>query len=284
MKLQKIMLDAHFTCPNRDGRIGTGGCTFCRTDSFSPAYCRNNESCPLSIREQLLAGKRFFAGKYPAMQYLAYFQAFTNTYAPIDVLMARYEEALAVDGVVGIVIGTRPDCISSELLSYLSSLIARGKQVVIEIGVESFYDATLLRINRGHDAECSRQAIQRCAESGIPVCAHLIFGLPGETSDMILAQAQQLNALPISSLKIHQLQILRDTPMAQDWSLHPHDFLPLDIDSYTQLVAQFISQLRPDIHIERFASAAPPHLVIHPRWGLKPSEVQRLIDSRLKQA
>lgn len=275
MKLQKIMIDAGFTCPNRDGRVGVGGCTFCLTESFSPSYCKG------SISQQIQEGKKFFKGKYPDMKYLAYFQAFSNTYASVDVLEQRYEEALSEEDVEGIVIGTRPDCISDEAIAYLKSIKDRGKCVVVELGLESLYDKTLVRVNRGHTVAQSVDAIQRCADAGLQVGVHLIFGLPGETKDEIVKEADIINALPISNLKIHQLQILKETAMAQEWEEHKEDFLSLDVDEYALLVAAFIKKLRPDIHVERFASSAPPSLIIAPRWGLKPSEVQSLIEKKL---
>ena len=277
MKLQKLMLDGGFSCPNRDGHVGTGGCTFCRTEAFNPSYCRSSSS----IREQLEAGKRFFAGKYPDMKYLAYFQAYSNTYASLDVLRQRYEEALSVEDVVGLVIGTRPDCISNDVLPYLASLQEKGYLITLELGIESFYDRTLHRINRGHTVKDSLTAIQRCADSGIKTTIHLIVGLPGETKEDILAETDFINRLPIHAIKLHQLQILKGTKMAQEYANHPEDFLSMNIDEYASLVAEFISRLRKDIHIERFASSAPSDLIIAPRWGLKPSEVQQRIEEKL---
>ncbi len=277
MKLQKLMLDGGFSCPNRDGRVGTGGCTFCRTDAFNPSYCRLSTS----ISEQLEAGKRFFAGKYPNMKYLAYFQAYSSTYAPMDVLRQRYEEALSVEDVVGLVIGTRPDCITDDVLQYLSELQEKGYLVTLELGVESFYDKTLQRINRGHSAQDSITAIRQCADAGINTTIHLILGLPGETKDELLAETEIINRLPIQSLKLHQLQILKGTIIAHEYAEHPEDFLSMNIDEYASLVAEFISRIRKDIHIERFASSSPSDLIIAPRWGLKPSEVQQRIEEKL---
>ncbi len=277
MRLQKIMLNAGFTCPNRDGSLGVGGCTFCRTDSFNPSYCQG------SIKEQLEAGKKFFAGKYKEMKYLAYFQAYTNTYAPFEEIKSRYEEALAVQDVVGLMIGTRPDCISEETLDYLERLQAEGKIITIEIGVESLYDRTLLRVNRGHDAQTSLDAIQRCHQHGLPICIHLIFGLQGESKEDILQEAELINQLPIDAIKIHQLQILKDTMMAEEWLKHPEEFLQFDVTEYARLVASFIRRLRKDIHVERFASSAPPSLVIAPNWNLKPAEVQKIIEEEIKK-
>lgn len=271
MKLQKIMIDAGFTCPNRDGKVGTGGCSYCRTDSFSPAYCHGD------IARQLSEGKRFFSGKYPEMKYLAYFQAYSNTYAPLDVLRQRYEEALTVPEVVGLVIGTRPDCLSDEVLAYLSSLNITRTHVVLEIGVESFYDATLRRINRGHTAQDSLLAIRRSATAGLPVTIHLIIGLPGETRQMILDETEQINALPITAVKLHQLQILRGTRMLDDWQQHPSDFLSPTLEEYVSLLREFKHRLRPDITIERYASSAPSHLLVAPRWGLKPSQIEAMV-------
>lgn len=271
MKLQKIMLDAGFTCPNRDGGVGYGGCTFCRTASFNPSYCTG------TITEQLQKGKQFFAGKYPDMKFLAYFQAYSNTYAPLQVLRQRYEEALADPDVVGLVIATRPDCLADEVLQYLQSLKQKGYSITIELGIESLYDKTLVRINRGHTAQQSREAILRCSEAGFSPTIHLMLGLPGESRDEILAQAPMLNLLPIAALKLHQLQILHGTRMADEWQQHPEDFLNPTLPDYITLVRQFITQLRPDIRIERYASSAPPGLLIAPRWGLKPSEIERLI-------
>lgn len=276
MRLQKIMLNAGFTCPNRDGSLGVGGCTFCRTDSFNPSYCHG------SIKEQLEAGKRFFAGKYKEMRYLAYFQAYTNTYASFEEIKQKYEEALAVPEVVGLVIGTRPDCISEETLSYLEELQSKGWIISIEIGVESLFDRTLSRVNRGHDSRTSTEAIERCHKHRLPVCIHLIFGLPGETEDDILSEAEIINQMPITSLKIHQLQILKGTVMEEEWKRYPEEFLHLSVSEYAKLVASFIKKLRTDIMVERFASSAPPSLVIAPNWNLKPSEVQKIIEEEEK--
>ena len=277
MKLQKLMLDGGFSCPNRDGRVGTGGCTFCRTDAFNPSYCRRSTS----IREQLEAGKRFFACKYPDMKYLAYFQAYSSTYAPLAVLKQRYEEALAVEDVVGLVIGTRPDCLDDDVLHYLDELRQKRFLITLELGVESFYDKTLQRINRGHSAQDCITAIRRCAKAGIDTTIHRIFGLPGETKDELLAETSIINSLPITAIKLHQLQILKDTAMAEEFAKHPEEFLPMSIDDYVELVTSFISRLRKDIHIERFAASAPADFIISPLWGLKPSEVQQRIEEKL---
>ncbi|MBO5675218.1 MAG: TIGR01212 family radical SAM protein [Bacteroidaceae bacterium] len=273
VKLQKIMLDGGFTCPNRDGRVGQGGCSFCLCESFNPEYCRKHDS----ITEQLEAGKKFFEGKYPRMKYLAYFQAYSSTYAPLEVLRQRYDEALAVKDVVGLVVATRPDCINEEILALFVSIREKGYAVAIELGCESFYDRTLARVNRGHTSRQSIDAIHLCHKYGIPVTVHLMFGLPGESRDDIIAEAELLNTLPVSSLKLHQLQILRGTRMAREWEEKKEDFLAFTLDTYAQLVADFAQRLRSDIRIERFASSAPRDMLISPRFGVKQSVVEARI-------
>jgi len=268
------MIDAGFTCPNRDGSKGRGGCTFCRTESFCPQYCHG------SITDQLQKGKAFFAGKYPDMKYLAYFQPFSNTFAPVHILRERYEEALSDPDVVGLVIATRPDCLPDETIAYLKEL-SQQTSLTLEIGVESFYDKTLQRINRGHDSQTSIDAIGRCHAAGLCVGVHLIIGLPGETEEEILQEADILNRLPIQSLKLHQLQILKGTRMADDWTNHQADFIDFSAESYATFMASFLRRLNTDIKIERVASSAPPDLLIHPRWGLKPQEIMQRVSAKL---
>ena len=275
--MQKIMLDGGFTCPNRDGRVGQGGCSFCLCESFNPEYCRKHAT----IAEQLEAGKKFFEGKYPQMKYLAYFQAYSSTYAPLEVLRQRYDEALAVEDVVGLVVATRPDCIDDDVLALLASIRERGYSVAIELGCETFYDRTLARVNRGHTSRQSMDAIHLFHRYAIPVTVHLMFGLPGESRDDILAEAEVLNALPVASLKIHQLQILRGTRMAREWEEKKEDFLAFTLDTYAQLVADFAARLRSDIHIERFASSAPRDMLISPRFGVKQSVVEAQIKKNI---
>ena len=266
----KLVLDAGFSCPGR--------CSFCDNAAFHPAYSTRSKS----ISRQLDEGIAFHAARGRTEgPYLAYFQSYSNTYAPLDVLRQRYEEALSVEDVVGLVIGTRPDCIKDDILQYLASLQDEGYLITLELGIESFYDKTLLRINRGHTVEDSLNAIHRCADANINTTIHLILGLPGETKANILVETDIINHLPIQSIKLHQLQILKGTVIAQEYARHPEDFLSMNIDEYATLVAEFISRLRKDIHIERFASSAPSDLIIAPRWGLKPSEVQKRIEEKL---
>ena len=278
VKTQKISVNAGFTCPNRDGTLGTGGCTFCNNQTFNPDYCQTSKS----ITTQLEEGKQFFARKYPDMRYLAYFQAYTNTYADLPTLQQKYEEALSVDGVVGLVIGTRPDCMPTPLLDYLTQL-SRHTFLIVEYGVESIYDRTLRRINRGHTWADSIDAIRRTADRGIHVGAHIILGLPGESIDDMMAEADTLSQLPLKILKLHQLQLIRGTAMAQEYLEHPDDFIRFTPDSYASLVARFVARTRPDIIFDRFVSQSPPHLLAQPGWGLKNHEFMALVEKQLKQ-
>ena len=275
-RVQKISIDAGFTCPNRDGRISTGGCIYCDNRTFNPSYCQRR----LSVSAQLEEGKRFFARKYPDMKYLAYFQAFTNTYAPLHHLKSLYEEALQVEDIVGIVIGTRPDCVSEELLDYLAELNQRTF-VLVEYGLESTNNATLIRINRGHTFEQSQIAIEYAKQHGIFTGAHIILGLPGEDAAESLRQAPIISSLPIDILKIHQMQIIRGTRLAEEFKANP--FHIYSVDEYIQLIAEYIQRLRPDMILERFVSQSPKDLLIAPHWGLKNYEFTNLLVNYLKQ-
>ena len=277
-KVQKISINGGFTCPNRDGTVGHGGCTFCNNQTFNPDYCRSE----LSVTAQLQEGIRFFARKYPAMRYLAYFQAYTSTYDDLPQLIARYEEALAVDGVVGIIIGTRPDCMPPALLDYLSQL-AQRTFVTVEYGVESTLDSTLQRINRGHDYACAVDAITRTAKAGITTGAHLILGLPGESHEDMLSHATRLSQLPLHTIKLHQLQLIRGTVMGNEYLAHPGHFTIPDIDTYIDRAIDFAELLRPDIVIERFVSQSPAELLIAPHWGVKNHEFTARLLRRMRE-
>ena len=273
-RVQKIAVDAGFTCPNRDGRVGIGGCTFCNNQTFTPSYCDRRKS----VSEQLEEGKQFFARKYPDMKYLAYFQAFSNTYAPIAHLRQLYEEALSVDDVVGLVIGTRPDCLPDSLLDYLEEL-NRRTFLIVEIGIESANNQTLQRINRGHTFECSRDAIERAHARGITTCGHVILGLPDEDREEILRQAPLISSLPLDILKLHQLQIIRGTKLAEEYLEHPfHLFTP---DEYIELIINYLKRIRKDLVLERFVSQSPPELLIAPQWGMKNHEFTNLLNNKL---
>jgi radical SAM protein (TIGR01212 family) len=273
-KVQKISVNAGMTCPNRDGTLGTGGCTFCNNQTFNPAYCRTEKS----VTQQLEEGKQFFARKYPAMKYLAYFQAYTNTYAELDRLVSLYEEALRVPDVVGLVIGTRPDCMPDNLLDYLEEL-NRRTFLIVEYGVESANDETLLRINRGHTFRQSCEAIRRTAERGIRVGAHVILGFPWEPFDELMRQAEEIGRLPLTTLKLHQLQIIRGTQLAREYAEHP--WAVPTAEEYIDLVLHYISRLPYGLVMERFVSQSPPEMVIAPQWGLKNHEFANLLRNRM---
>ena len=274
-RVQKISIDAGFTCPNRDGRIGIGGCIFCDNKSFNPSYCSHKKS----VTEQLEDGKRFFAKKYPDMKYLAYFQAYTNTYDTVDKLKQLYEEALKVEDVVGIVIGTRPDCVSSELLDYLEELNKRTF-LIVEYGIESCNDDTLRYINRGHDFACTRKAVEETAKRGIYVGGHVIMGLPGEDASESLRQAPIISSLPLTMLKIHQMQIIKGTRLAKIYKERP--FHLYTIEEYIDLITQYIGLLRSDLVLERFVTQSPPEMLIAPKWGLKNYEFTNLLNNKLR--
>ena len=291
-KVQKISIDAGFSCPNRDGTIGKGGCIYCNNATFNPEYCTDTagrisqaESLNLSadnIKAQLLAGKEFFSRKYPEMKYIAYFQSYTNTYGEIETLKRMYEAALSVEDVIGISIATRPDCVSDELLDYLEELSHRTF-LTMEYGVESFNDDTLCIINRGHSSECSANIIRNTHARGITVCAHLILGLPGEGREEILRQIDIVNSLPIDILKLHQLQITKGTILEHRPNLIAQCtlFTPKE---YIELLVEYISRLRDDIVIERFTSQSPAGLLVAPRWGLKNYEFTNLLNKRLAES
>ena len=274
-RVQKISIDAGFTCPNRDGKLSTGGCIYCDNRTFNPAYCQRKDS----VARQLEAGKQFFARKYPEMKYLAYFQAYTNTYASIDHLRQLYEEALSVKDIVGIVIGTRPDCVSDELLDYLEELNQRCF-LIVEYGVESANDETLRRINRGHTFEQSRLAIEKTHQRRILTGAHIILGLPGEDAQENLRQAPIISSLPIDILKIHQMQIIRGTRLAEEFERSP--FHIYSVEEYIELISNYIQRVRKDLVLERFVSQSPKELLIAPQWGLKNHEFTDLLNNYLK--
>lgn len=269
-KVQKISVNAGFTCPNRDGTVGYGGCTFCNNQTFNPAYCQPTKS----ITQQLEEGKRFFTRKYPSMKYLAYFQAYTNTYGQLEHLMELYEEALRVPDVVGLVIGTRPDCMPPTLLQYLTEL-NRRTFLIVEYGIESANEETLRRINRGHSFALSADVIRKTAAHGIRVGAHIILGFPWESREEMMRQANEIARLPLTTLKLHQLQIIKGTALAEEYLQHPWP-LPT-AQEYIDLVLEYISHLPSTLVLERFVSQSPPEYVIAPQWGLKNYEFTNLV-------
>ncbi|MCM1137384.1 MAG: TIGR01212 family radical SAM protein [Duncaniella sp.] len=272
--MQKLTVNAGFTCPNRDGTKGVGGCTYCNNQSFNPQYCATS----LSVTEQLEYGKEFFHSKYPDMRYLAYFQTYTNTYdEDLDRLMKLYSEALTVGGVDGVIIGTRPDCMPDTLLDRLMEL----PWVMVEYGAETSHNPTLELINRCHTWQDTVDAVNRTHAVGIPCGLHLIMGLPGETEDMMLSTIDEVNKLPIDTLKVHQLQLIRGTKMAWDVASGLYDIPRFTSDEYAELCVKIIARLRKDIAIERFVSQSPPELLIHPRWNLKNYQFSQLLNNKL---
>jgi len=277
-QVQKISINAGFTCPNRDGSIGTGGCTYCNNRTFNPAYCKPDKS----ITQQIEEGVDFFRKKYPDQRYLAYFQAYTNTYGEIIHLKQKYEEALSHPLVAGIVIGTRPDCVDDEVLDYFA-YVSKRFYVMIEYGVESTSDKTLALINRGHDYETSVRAIVKTAQRGVAAGAHLILGLPEEDMETILSHAKNISSLPLTTVKLHQLQLIKGTKMAQEFAEHPEKFHIYSVEEYIDLVIRFIEHLNPDFVIERFVSQSPKELLIAPDWGLKNYEFTAKIEKELRR-
>lgn len=269
-KVQKISVNAGFSCPNRDGTVGYGGCTFCNNQTFNPAYCQPTKS----ITQQLEEGKRFFARKYPSMKYLAYFQAYTNTYGELEHLKELYEEALRVPDVLGLVIGTRPDCMPPALLEYLTEL-NRRTFLIVEYGIESANEETLRRINRGHSFALSADIIRKTAACGIRVGAHIILGFPWESREELMRQADEIARLPLTTLKLHQLQIIKGTALAEEYLQHPWP-LPTARE-YIDLVLEYISHLPSTLVLERFVSQSPPEYVIAPLWGLKNYQFTNLV-------
>ena len=278
-RLQKIVLDAGFTCPNRDGKVGRGGCTYCDNAAFHPSYSTAGKS----LHQQLDEGIEFHKVRYRTTEhYLAYFQSFSNTYAPLERLKELYEEALAHPQVVGLVIGTRPDCVDEQKLDYLAEL-AKSHVVIVEYGIESCYDSTLARINRGHDFETARRAVQMTAERGIDVGVHFILGLPGETKEMMLDACSMINDLPVRSVKFHQLQIVKGTRMEKEFAECPEDFEKFSLDEYLDFFVDILERLRPKLSIERFVGEVPPRFVNETPWGLiRNVELLRLLDRRLE--
>ncbi|MCU0378423.1 MAG: TIGR01212 family radical SAM protein [Bacteroidales bacterium] len=278
-RVQKLSINAGFTCPNRDGTKGRGGCTYCSNEAFTPAYCTTD----LSVTEQIERGITFHRKRYRrADSYLAYFQAYTNTYAAIEKLRTIYDEALNYPGVAGLVIGTRPDCVNSELLDYLGGM-SRKYFIIVEYGIESVSDTTLTMINRGHDFASVVKAINDTAKQGIFTGGHLIFGLPGESRAEIIESASVISELPINALKIRQLQLVKGTPMAAEYKKCPEEFDLYSVDEYLDLVIAFCEKLNPAIMIERISGEAPPRLLDDPRsWQTRSNELFRLFEQRLE--
>jgi radical SAM protein (TIGR01212 family) len=279
-RVQKLSIDAGFTCPNRDGSKARGGCTYCNNDAFNPSYCDPDKSVEQQIRE----GMEFHAWRYKKPgKYLAYFQPYSNTYAPLEELKAIYDQALKFPEIAGLVIGTRPDCIDDEKLEYFSKL-AESHYVIIEYGIESCYNKTLEQINRGHTFEESVEAITKTSEAGLRTGAHLIFGLPGESKEEMMAEAEILSKLPLNNIKFHQLQIIKGTAMEKDYKLNPDAYTFFELEEYISFIVDFIEQLNPEFIIERFAGEVPPRFQAGPGWGMVRNEkIVEMVEAELER-
>ncbi len=279
-RVQKVSIDAGFTCPNRDGTRGTGGCTYCNNDAFNPSYCTPEKSVSTQIKE----GVEFHKWRYSeAVSYLAYFQAYSNTYAGIVRLRKIYEEALMCPGIIGLIIGTRPDCVNEEILGYLRELSERC-YLAVEYGIESCYNNTLERINRGHTFEEAKAAVERTSELGINTGAHFIFGLPGETREEMLDQAAIISELPLKTVKFHQLQVIKGTAMEKEFRNNPGDFDLFTWEEYLDFIIRFLERLNPAIVVERFTGEAPPRYLTGKGWGMKRADqIVNLVEKRLEE-
>lgn len=279
-RVQKVSIDAGFTCPNRDGTKSSGGCTYCINDAFSPSYCLAEKS----VTEQIGEGIAFHKKRYRrTTSYLAYFQAYSNTYAPIDKLRELYEEALRFPGIIGLIIGTRPDCIDEEKLGYLKEL-SQKYYVAIEYGIETCYNRTLRRINRAHTFDEAVNAVRLTSVYGINTGAHFIFGLPGERIEEMLAEAAIISELPLTTVKFHQLQIIRGTAMEQEFRKIPADFNFFTWEEYLDFIIRFLERFNPEIVVERFTGEAPPRFLAVSPWGKKRTDqITGLIEKRLEE-
>lgn len=279
-RIQKVSIDAGFTCPNRDGLKGTGGCTYCSNRAFNPSYCLPEKT----VKQQIEEGISFHKGRYRKVEaYLAYFQAYSNTYAPVSELKRLYNEALAHKNVIGLIIGTRPDCVNDEILDYLKEL-AKKCYLAVEYGIESCYNKTLIRINRGHTFEDAVSALEATASRGINSGAHFIFGLPGETREEMLAEAGIISDLPINTVKFHQLQLIKGTLMEKEFIRNPDDFDLFSWEDYLDFIIRFLERLNPAIVVERFTGEAPPRYLVKELWGKKRTDqIVNLIEMRLAE-
>ncbi|HPX76757.1 MAG TPA: TIGR01212 family radical SAM protein [Bacteroidales bacterium] len=279
IRVQKISIDAGFTCPNRDGKISRGACIYCTNESFSPFYCTPK----LSITEQLQKGIEFFSKKYKTQKYLAYFQSYTNTYGKVEDLKKLYLEALAVEGVIGLVVATRPDCIDEEIMKMLKE-ISKDKYLSIEYGAESTKNETLNFINRGHSWEQTIKAVELANNFQINCGLHFIIGLPGEDKTDFLNHANEISKLNIQTLKIHQMQVLKKTKLADVYKENPKLFYNLDLENYLDLMAEFLGFLNPNIVVERFTSESPKEMIIYPNWkGKKNFEISHMLEKKMNE-
>jgi radical SAM protein (TIGR01212 family) len=277
-RVQKLSINAGFTCPNRDGSKGTRGCSYCNNNTFRPGYCAPEKS----ITQQIDEGVQFFSRKYPDTKFMAYFQSFSNTYGEIDLLNRIYDEALMHPKIDGLVIGTRPDCITVQVLDLIEQK-ARNTFVTIEYGIESTLDRTLKRINRQHTYAETVSAVELTRNRNIYIGGHLILGLPGESKTDMLSHARLLSGLGLDTLKLHQLQIVRNTTFAKEYHQRPGDFSLFELPEYIEFVIEFLELLDPGISVERFVNQSPGSMLIAPKWGMKNFEIVSKIEKKLKE-
>ena len=279
-RVQKLTIDAGFTCPNRDGSVGIGGCSYCNNDAFNPSYC----SPIKSVIQQIEEGIGFHEVRYKrAENYLAYFQAYSNTHESLQKLKELYSQALSHPKVIGLVIGTRPDCVDEEKLDYIQEL-SKDYYISLEFGIESCYNRTLQSINRGHTYEKSVWAIEESAKRGINTGAHIIFGLPGESREEMLAEAEIVSKLALNSIKFHQLQIVKDTTMERQYQENPQMFNLFEMNDYLHFVVDFLERLNPEFVVERFTSEAPPRFLAVEGWGLlRTDQLLNMIEKILEE-
>ncbi len=276
-RVQKVTVDAGFTCPNRDGTVSTGGCIYCNNDSFNPSYNTAKNSITRQIEEGIEYLKRRYRNNL--RKFIVYFQPYSNTYAPLSVLKRYYEEALAIEEVVGLTIGTRPDCIDEEKLDYLQ-LLAENYDITLEYGLESLSDDTLKRVNRGHNVQSFFDALEMSKNRNIKICTHLIIGFPWEEKQQWIESADILSGLPFDFLKIHHLHIVKNTTLALQYKKTPFPLLTPDI--YMEILSEFLEHLNPKIVIQRLFGESPPSMLIAPKWGIRNSLLLPMFDDFLK--
>ncbi|UCD57141.1 MAG: TIGR01212 family radical SAM protein [Candidatus Hydrogenedentota bacterium] len=275
-RVYKITIDAGFTCPNRNGKLGWGGCTYCNNMGFSA----NTRRARVPVREQVEQGIDFIRNRYKAEKFIAYFQAYTNTYAPLDVLRACYDEALEFDDIVALSIGTRPDCVPEPVLDLVEGY-QETHEVWVEYGLQSIHDATLRRINRGHDYSTFLDALDRTKRRGLKVCVHVILGLPGESHDDMMATARAVSEMGIDSLKIHLMHVLKDTLLEKE--LAEKRFEPLKFDEYVNLVCDFLEYIPSEVSIQRLTADGPRSVLLAPRWATQKRKIIAAIDAELER-
>jgi radical SAM protein (TIGR01212 family) len=278
-RVQKVSIDAGFTCPNRDGSKGTGGCTFCNNDAFNPSYCKSDKP----VKQQISEGIQFHKTRYKtADRYLAYFQAFSNTYNSLDKLIEIYNQALDMEKIAGLVVGTRPDCIDEDKLKYFKEL-SEKYYVIVEYGIESCNNDTLRKINRGHTYEETADAIIKTASMGIRTGGHMIFGLPGESEAEMLNSSEIISKLPLNNIKFHQLQIIKNTPVADEYRQNPGDFHKFTFNEYLDFIIRYLEYLNPSFVVERIAGETPPRYNDGEKWGLRYDQILVELEKRMEE-